>query len=1406
MVGSYNSWLVGLSVVLAVGASFVSLSLASHVHAVSNRLANYWLLGGGTSMGLGIWATHFVGMLAFHLPIPVAYDIPLTLWSVLFAVIASTSALLTVRKTSERGKTLFLSTFLMGSGIAGMHYTGMAALKMSPAIDYTPSLFILSLAFAYIASYFALRLSFLVSQEKALFFSRLRLYASLVMGVGIGLMHYTAMFAANFVDGSFCGALDSGIGSGLISLFVVLGVIIILLCTFAILVFDIKLGEKQNQLIDALQRSNKELKQRSEALAEKMTAKLRASEERFALTTSGSGDGLWDFDRAENFFWYSSRFRALLGFEDENDYPNRLESWSEGLHEADHEATMTAFTAHLEKGTPLDVECRLLTKEGRWRWFKVRGKSLRDKQGKAYRTAGSITDITEKKQTIQALEQERTRLQMILDSSPVGVTITIDSVLHFCNPIITQFLGLKVGDSTAGIYVDPQERIRLINRLQNHEKIKNHEVQIYGSKGEIREILLTLDTIEFQQGRGVLSWVIDITDRKRMEEELQRHNLLSNIALELTNSAYWHVDYKDPEYYYQSERAANMLGEPIREHGRYHLMDEWFSRLVEADKQASEETAERYQGAIDGTYPSYDAVYAYKRPLDGEIIWLHAAGKIVRDKAGEILFMYGAYQDITEQKKSAEALALALERAAAGSQAKSDFLANMSHEIRTPMNAIIGMSHLALGTKLNNRQRNYIEKVNRSAEALLGILNDILDFSKIEAGKLDMEKVDFRLEDVLDSLANLLGLKAEEKGVELLFNTEADLPMALVGDPLRLGQILVNLGNNAIKFTEKGEIILATQIKERGEGTALFHFSIQDTGIGMTDEQQARLFQSFSQADSSTTRKYGGTGLGLTISKRLTELMEGEVWVESKVGVGSIFHFTARLGIQKKPIPRMIVEREVVNGLKILVVDDNASAREILATMALNFGMEVDVVNDGLAGLQEIATAVKKGVPYDIVLMDWQMPGMDGVECMKQLQETLHEVPPAVIMVTAYGREEAMQEAMQKEVTVKSVLAKPVTPSSLLDAVGEVLERGVVREGESPLSHKQKDEVVDKLAGAHVLLVEDNEINQELALELLHNGGLTATLAENGQEALEILNGQGGFDGILMDVQMPVMDGYTACREIRKQEKFQHLPVIAMTANVMSGDLEKAAAAGMNDHIGKPINVQEMFATMAKWITPANPADPEKPSELSHATAQEEPPLPPLPGIDTEVGLARVGGNSRSYVKLLNKFRSNQAGVPDKINLALENRDRELAERLAHTLKGVAGSVGAVALQTVSESVEKAIIDGDDALALSLLPTLSEHLEEVRGSLATLAQGHSVAPTHVTPVSVDIVLLKPLFDQLYELLKEDDVEAVNVVESLCEQLAGSGLEKSLKAIERAIGGYDFDEALEQFESVYNKTF
>ncbi len=887
------------------------------------------------------------------------------------------------------------------------------------------------------------------------------------------------------------------------------------------------------------------------------------------------------------------------------------------------------------------------------------------------------------------------------------------------------------------------------------------------------------------------------------EEKLRLANFLNEQAMDLTKAGYWHVPLNTgSEYYNSSARAAAIFGDPPRPDWRYHLMNEWFANVEAGDKDASAAAMQNFGEAVEGKAPRYDTTYAYKRPLDGRVVWIHALGDVVRDAQGKPTDMYGVAVDVTEAKLAEDKLRAAMQLAEEATRTKSEFLANMSHEIRTPMNAIIGMSYLALQTQLDRKQRNYIEKIHRAGENLLGIINDILDFSKIEAGKMSMEVAGFRLDDVMDQLANLIGIKTEDKGLELLFNVAPEVPTALIGDSLRLGQVLINLGNNAVKFTDKGEIVVGIEKLGEDADSIELHFWVKDSGIGMTPEQCGKMFQSFSQADASTTRKFGGTGLGLVICKNLVELMGGGIWVDSEVGKGSTFHFNARFGLDATPMPRRMFRADELLGVRVLVVDDNASAREILSSMARSFGLEVDAANDGAQALAMISSAGEKELPYDLVLMDWKMPVMDGVETIQRLQDQRLTRTLAVIMVTAYGRDDVFEAAAARGVALKTVLTKPLTSSSLLEAIGEILDKGILVETHASEKANTYDEAVARLNGARVLLVEDNEMNQELATELLNRAGMTVVLANNGQEALDILAQDGRFDGVLMDCQMPVMDGYTATREIRKNPAFAMMPIIAMTANAMAGDKAKVIEAGMNNHIAKPLNVSDLFNTMAHWIRPARgsglaPAPGSAPEGAMAA-------LPPLPGIDIKAGMATSMDSQMLYTRMLRSFRDSQDKFAELFAAAQTDPDPVAAARAAHTLRGTAGNIGARGVQAAAGQLEQACNEHAPAerIAELLRKTLAELVPVISGLQS--ADAATASPQEAETSATAAVVLPEhtaVLKKLQTLLEDNDAEAADLLVALLDSLGASPLARALKPVGVAIESFDFDTALEKLRGI-----
>ncbi|WP_162244040.1 PAS domain-containing hybrid sensor histidine kinase/response regulator [Pseudorhodoferax sp. Leaf265] len=933
-----------------------------------------------------------------------------------------------------------------------------------------------------------------------------------------------------------------------------------------------------------------------------------------------------------------------------------------------------------------------------------------------------------------------------------------------------------------------QEQLALVHGRGTFQR----EEEFHFADGKLHPTLYSASAIARPDGSsaGMVGVVVDMLDQNKTQEALHKASARLNVAQDAGGIGLFDLDLVTNEHYWspQLERLWGLEGTTDRSYWT------WNKRLVEQDQ---ERTGKSFFGALnDPEALTHRDEFSILLP-DGSIRVLQTHSRIERDAQGRAIRMTGAQMDVT-------ALVRARDDAGAASRAKSDFLANMSHEIRTPMNAIIGMSHLALKTELTPRQRDYIAKIQQSGQHLLGILNDILDFSKVEAGKLDVESTPFELDGMMATVSGVVADKATAKNLELVFDVAPDVPQQLIGDPLRLGQILINYVNNAIKFTEQGEVGIVVRVDslhsvQGGTGPqAVLRFEVRDTGIGLSEEQMARLFRSFEQADTSTTRRYGGTGLGLAISKQLAALMGGEVGVRSELGQGSVFWFTARLGLGERRAAAALPLVDL-RGQRALVVDDNEHAAAVLGEMLEHMSLKVTTVHSGAQAVLAARDAADAGQPFDFAMLDWRMPGMDGLQTAEAIRALALGRQPEFMIVTAYGREEIVQGAQQAG--IQHLVLKPVSASVLLDTMMRA-SRGAALPAAIPATASRSSalDALRGMRGARILLVEDNDLNQQVAGELLRDAGFAVDIADNGRMAIDMVQAQAArtppYDLVLMDMQMPVMDGVTATRLLREDPAHDGMPVLAMTANAMQADRDRCLQAGMQDFIAKPIEPDAMWLALARWLKPrAGLGSDAAAGPAPGPTSSAEPPgLPVVAGLDVASGLRRVMGKQALYRQLLEKFAAGQSLVPEAIVQALQDEDPATAERLAHTLKGVAGNIGAHDLQQHAAALEEALRERQprpavDATLAAAAASLHALLDALRPHLVPAA-----APGADMPAPAAGPARQALLQRLAQLLEQDDAEAA---ELLAEHQAalGAALGPHYAAVSQAVADYDFEAAL-----------
>ena len=1068
-----------------------------------------------------------------------------------------------------------------------------------------------------------------------------------------------------------------------------------------------------------------------------------------------------------------------------------------------------ALQAAMEHGLGYDLELETLTTKGRR--IDVRTTctvSMQD--GKPYKLTGIFQDITERRALDAQLRRSNELMANVLENLPCGLSVFDgDLVLVAQNSQLRSLLNLP-----DRLFTGPQTSFAQIIRY-------NAENGEYGP-GPIDDLVAAIverarhpaphmferdrpNGIPLEvrgaplPGGGFITTYVDISERRRGEGKLRdaltraeqsgeaarRSQEVLRSSIEALDDAFVLYDADDRlllcnrryrDFYPASAEMlvpGNTFEAIIRfgvEHAQYAAAEGRGEAWIQERLALHRQGISRMQQELN----------------DGRIL------RVVERRTPEGLTV-GFRVDITELVK-------ATRTAEEASRSKSQFLANMSHEIRTPMNAILGMLKLLQNTDLTTRQLDYTLKTEGAARSLLGLLNDILDFSKVEAGKMTLDPRPFRVDRLLRDLSVILSSNAGNKSIEVLFDVDPALPRSLLGDDMRLQQVLINLGGNAIKFTSQGEVIVRFKVLERTNADVLLEISVRDSGIGIAPENQGHIFTGFSQAEASTTRRFGGTGLGLAISSRLVALLGGVLQVDSTLGHGSRFHFQLRLARAEMPAePSHGLHLQQTRALRTLIVDDNAVARDLMTGMVQSMGWQADAVASGAEAVERVQASAATGLPYQAIFMDWQMPGMDGWQASQRIRDltTAASAPPLVMMVTAHGREMLAERSAQEQATLNGFLVKPVTASMLLDSVMDArVAAAQAATGINPLARVATLKP-RRLQGLRLLVVEDNKINQMVAKGLLSDEGADVTLADNGQLGVAAVSGaQPGFDAVLMDIQMPVMDGYAATRAIRQELGQTQLPIIAMTANAMASDRDACLAAGMNDHVGKPFELDHLVATLL-WFSGRAATPITQLTPLAPVVPQAQWPAAEL---DVAGALQRVGGNTTLFSSILHAFAQEMANVPGQLRAALAASDLTQTVRVLHTLKGLSATVGARHLSAVAAQSERrvkvglavpdhvALLQEINAAVEATAQSLAPVLQQFRPVQALAAEGSGAA------TGLDRRQLEGDVQTLMALLHSSDMMALETYARFQQAYAAS-LAQALDPLDAAMASLDFETAL-----------
>ena len=1096
----------------------------------------------------------------------------------------------------------------------------------------------------------------------------------------------------------------------------------------------------------------------------------------------------------------SDQVEELTGYPADDFIGNRRTSFGALIHPDDAVDLQSKVEGAALAGLPWLVEYRIRHRDGELRWVMEHGSAQQAADGRIVWLYGVMMDVTDLKNAERTAAETSQRLVEITENLP-GATwraeihqeTGIARFTHFAGKLDTPFgdLDLPMIRQDAGqlltlVHPDDRDRYRrdIEQALADGRYSSEYRIRRRGSRwGWVRATGSIYD-VKGSQYRIAVGHTVDIDAERQLTEKLEtarteaeaQAERLSRLTANLPGVV-WELRMTPPDftlrYTYISDTPHIVID--LKPEQFYREFDQVLSFVHPDDQPTFTAQVERLRHATDEQDLTGTFQYRMRAP-DDSYFWRRTAFRGAFNPDGSRT-VYGLTIDIQREKTLEQALRSAREEADSANAAKSEFLANMSHEIRTPMNAVVGMSQLMRGTDLTGQQGRYLSQIESSSRLLLRLLDDILDLSKIEARHLDIETIPFELHQLIDDVGNLMGERSRDKQLELSIRLADDCPNRLIGDPLRIRQVLGNLASNAIKFTpDGGDIDMTIDTVWRNQQQARLRFAVTDSGIGLTPEQQTRIFEAFEQADASTTRQFGGTGLGLTIARRLVTLMGGTMGVSSSPDAGSRFWFELVLDEDHTRQPDAALVD--LSGRRALVVDDHPTTCEVITGLLARLGVTAVSEQRCRSGLARLEAAVKQSRPYDFLIVDWRMPELSGTELVRRVLNAPERYGrPRTVMMTGYGAEHSLPGIA--ELKLDGFLVKPVSPSRLLATLTQAVQSQDPEPPEAPQGRPLS------LSGVHVLVVEDNAINQEIASTVLRQAGANVSLAEHGAQALERLEAGDGIDLILMDCQMPVMDGFEASRRIRGLDAYRDTPIVAMTANAMDGDRERCLNAGMDDYMAKPIESETLLETVGRHLGRVLASSP------THGVVPTD--LPDLPGFALGDALRRLDGNRGVLLSLLKRFRTDHCDATAAIRHALDADNPAGAKLHAHSLKGAASSLGAYPLAAQAAAVEAAI--DNNAPVAAPLAELGEQLSVVRQALDSIEPLPATAPTKMSADS-----FKRQWRRLAQLLLENDTRAVDLASTL-RQLVPAGLEQAVSAVIDRAEAYDFVGAKQAMDQV-----